>query len=209
MIEEDTHPDRLLTKLMSNGGRPIKLRNLQAIHELCRAQYEAGSRDFSIAAIGKLCESKGLLTARGLYNAPLADYRTLIESWAAYAGPALQKRVKQLASDNYLSRIEDPAIRAIVQGVIAERNKLKAQLNTLKANTTIVVDRRPLPATGAQNLSTIFTNSELQSLIKAISPEFLESQGWREVGFGEIVNVRGRTVFDPGFATAIRKLVGN
>ena len=32
-------------------------------------------------------------------------------------------------------RIEDPAIRSIMQTIITERDKLKAQLNTLKANT--------------------------------------------------------------------------
>jgi len=205
--EQAIHPDVLLADLISKGGRPVKLRNLQAIHELCRAQYEAGSRDFSIATIGKLCERDGLLTARGLYNAPLADYRALIGGWAAYAGPPIPKPVKQLASEDYLSRIDDPAIRAIVQGVIAERNKLKAQLNTLKANTTIVVDRRPMPAAGVQGLSPVFTDSERKALAKAVSAEFLESQGWREVDFGEVVNAKGRTVFDPGFASAVRKLV--
>ncbi|MYM81813.1 alpha/beta hydrolase [Duganella sp. FT50W] len=209
MMVQAKHPDIHLAELISKGGRPVKLRNLQAIHELCRAQYEAGTRDFSVASIGKLCERAGILTARGLYNAPLADYRALIESWAAYAGPSIPKPVKQLASEDYLMRIDDPAIRAIVQGVIAERNKLKAQLNTLKANTTIVVDRRPLQAPASHGTSAVFTDSERKALSKAVSPEFIESQGWREVDFGEVVNSRGRTVFDPGFASGIRKLLSS
>lgn len=209
MSQQSNHPDGLLAQLLSKGGRPVKLRNLQAIHELCRAQYETGARDFSVSFIGKLCEREGLLTARGLYNAPLADYRTLIEGWASYAGPAIPKPVKQLASEDYLNRIDDPAIRAIVQGVIAERNKLKAQLNTLKANTTVVVDRRPQHAGGAPVLSAVLTDSERKALTKAVTPGFLESQGWREVDFGEVVNAKGRTVFDPGFATAVRKLAGS
>jgi hypothetical protein len=49
-----------------------------------------------------------------------------------------------LASHEYLMRIEDPAIRSIMQAIIAERDKLKAQLNVLKANTQVTVDRRPL-----------------------------------------------------------------
>lgn len=203
----DNHPENVFSELLAKGGRPARQRNLQGIHELCRAQYKAGSRDFSIATIGKLCEQAGILKARGLYNAPLADYRALIEAWGAYAGPAPAKPVKALASDDYLMRIEDPAIRAIVQGVIAERNKLKAQLNTLKANTTVVVDRRqPLPPTSSAAFVP-FTDSEREALSKAVSPEFLDAQGWREAEFGEIVNSRGHTVFDPGFATAIRKLL--
>lgn len=201
------HPDTLLAELLKAGGRPLKIRNLQALHELCRQQHEAGLRDFSIAHIGKLCEKAGLLKARGLYNAPLADYRALIEAWAALAGPPGPKPTKQLASDEYLTRIEDPAIRAIVQGVIAERNKLKAQLNTLKSQTTFVVDRRPALSTSGKALSAPLTDSERKALSKAISPEFLESQGWREVEYGDVVNSKGRTIFDPGFLTAIRKLL--
>jgi hypothetical protein len=29
----------------------------------------------------------------------------------------------------------------------------------------------------------------------------------QEIALGEIVNDRGRTIFDPGFATAIRKII--
>ena len=47
------------------------------------------------------------------------------------------------ATDEYVTRISDPAVRILVQGVIAQRNKLKAKLDTLKAATKVVVDRLP------------------------------------------------------------------
>jgi hypothetical protein len=204
------HPDIVLQEFLGKKPRPQKVKNLQAIHELCRAEYDAGSRDFSVAAIGKRCEQQGLLKARGLYNAPLADYRTLIEAWAAYAGPAAPKPVKRLATDDYVTRIDDPALRMLVQGVIAERNKLKAQLNTLKAATTVVVDRRPaeaIPLLTSSSRAVGLTDSERQALAKAVSPDFLREQGWTETSLGEVVTGRGRTVFDPGFATGLRKLL--
>lgn len=204
------HPDTVLQSFLDKKPRPQKVKNLQAIHDLCRAEYEAGSRDFTVAAVGKLCEQKGLLKARGLYNAPLADYRALIEAWGVYAGPAAPKPVKQQATEDYVSRIEDPAVRMLVQGVIAERNKLKAQLNTLKAATTVVVDRRPPAASAphaAASLRAGLTESERGAMQKAISAEFLTEQGWREAEFGEVINSQGRTVFDPGFVTGIRKVL--
>lgn len=210
-MSKPKHPDAVLQEFLDKKPRPQKVKNLQAIHELCRAEYESGSRDFSVAAIGKLCEKQGLLKARGLYNAPLADYRALIEAWASHAGPAVPKPVKQLATDDYVSRIDDPALRMLVQGVISERNKLKAQLNTLKAATTIVVDRRPAEATPAlthTNKGLGLTDSERNALTRAVSPEFLKEQGWTETQLGEVVTARGRTVFDPGFATGLRKLLG-
>ncbi|MBP4049672.1 hypothetical protein J9978_09185 [Chromobacterium violaceum] len=209
-MRKSEHPDIVLSEFLEKKPRPQKVKNLQAIHEICRINYEAGSRDFSISAIGKQCEERGLLKARGLYNAPLADYRALIEAWASYAGPAAPKPKQQLATEDYLTRIEDPAIRMLVQGVIAERNKLKAQLNTLKSATTIVVDRRPAettyPLAGPSHAKGL-THSERQALLRAVSAEFLAEQGWRETELGEVINARGRTVFDPGFATGLRKLL--
>lgn len=204
------HPDVILQEFLDKRPRPQKVKNLQAIHDLCRTQHEVGSRDFSISAIGKLCEDRGILKARGLYNAPLADYKALIEAWAAYAGPAMPKPIKLAATDAYVTRIDDPAVRILVQGVIAERNKLKAQLNTLKAATKVVVDRRPVAGVqmdATRTLSNGLTDSERRALEKVMSAEFLAEQGWSEVELGEIVNTRGRTVFDPGFATGLRKLL--
>lgn len=213
------HPDDVLASLLAKGGRSQRQRNLTAVHEICRRQHQTGSRDFSIPAIGRLCETEGILKGRALYNAQSADYRDLIEAWQEYAGPTALKASKVLASHDYLLRIEDPAIRSLMQGIISERDRLKAQINTLKANTHIVVDRRPLggnvvTSPGAAPVVLLpmesqLTESEKQALRRSISREFLEDRGWQEIELGEIVNEKGRTIFDPGFATAIRKVLGD
>lgn len=51
----------------------------------------------------------------------------------------MPKQAKILASHEYLMRIEDPAIRSKMQAIISERDKLKSQLNILKANTQVTV----------------------------------------------------------------------
>lgn len=215
----DIHPDAVLASLLDKGGRSNRRANLTKMHELCRKQHEAGSRDFSLPAIGRLAEAEGILKGRALYNAQSADYKALIEAWAAYAGPAAPKPPKTLASHEYLMRIEDPAIRSIMQAITAERDKLKAQLNVLKANTQVTVDRRPLGATvsstpGTQPvavlaLSAQLTPSERVALQKAVSADHLEEHGLKEGSHGEIVNERGRTMFEVGFARAIRKVLGD
>ena len=119
-------------------------------------------------------------------------------------------------------RIVDPAIRSIMQSIImqsiiAERDKLQAQFNVLRANAQVTVDRRPLGATGtaapgSQPVTVLtkaaqFTPSELDALQKAVSADFLESRGLCEGSHGEIVNARGRIMFEVGFARAIRKVL--
>ncbi len=159
------------------------------------------------------------MKGRALYNAQSADYRALIEAWAAYAGPPAPKPPKTLASHDYLMRIDDPAIRSIMQAIIAERDKLKAQLNVLKANTQVTVDRRPLGATVAAAaasqpvtvlaMTSQLTPSEREALQKAVSADYLEERGLREGSHGEIMNERGRMVFEVGFARAIRRMLGD
>jgi hypothetical protein len=215
----DIHPDAVLESLLAKGGRSNRRANLTKMHELCRRQNEAGSRDFSLPAIGRLAEAEGIMKGRALYNAQSADYKALIEAWAAYAGPPAPKPPKTLASHEYLMRIEDPAIRSIMQAIIAERDKLKAQLNVLKANAQVTVDRRPLgapvaAAPGSQSVAVLamaaqFTHSEREALQKAVSADYLEERGLREGSHGEIVNERGRTVFEVGFARAIRKVLAD
>lgn len=213
------HPDAVLGSLLAKGGRSNRRTNLAKMHEICRKQHEAGLRDFSLPAIGRLSEAEGVLKGRALYNAQSADYRALIQAWAAYAGPPVSKPPKTLASHDYLLRVEDPAIRSIMQAVIAERDKLKAQLNVLKAKTHITVDRRPLGADlsvapDAQPVTVLsmaaqLTPSEREALQKAVSAEYLEERGLREGGHGEVLNERGRVLFDVGFARAIRKVLGS
>ncbi|WP_246883705.1 gamma-mobile-trio protein GmtX [Pseudomonas koreensis] len=213
----DVHPDLVLQTLLAKSGRSSRRANLMKIHELCRMEQETGSCDFSLPNMGRLAEAAGILKGRILYNAQSADYKVLLQTWEAYAGPASPKSPSPLASHQYLRRIEDPALRSIVQAIIAERDKLKAQLNVLKANTQVIVDRRPQGATLAVSpgsppvavlaLSAQLTLSEREALQKSISPEYLEERGLQEGSHGEIVNHQGRVLFEVGFARAIRKVL--
>lgn len=48
----------------------------------------AGGNDFSVAAIGYISDTEGVLKGRVLYNAASADYRALFAARVAYSGPA-------------------------------------------------------------------------------------------------------------------------
>lgn len=212
----DIHPDAVLESLLAKGGRSHRRANLARMHELCRRQHEAGGRDFSLPSVGRLAEAEGIMKGRALYNTQSADYRELILAWSAYAGPSAPKTPRALASHDYLMRIEDPAIRSIMHAIVAERDKLKAQLNVLKANAQVTVDRRPLGtdvtapgSVAVLAMATQFTPSERQALQRAVSAQYLEERGLREGSHGEIVNERGRTIFEVGFARAIRKMLGD
>lgn len=216
----EIHPDAVLEALLAKGGRSQRIGNLQKVHEICR-RLHAGTKDLSIASVGRVCEAEGVLKGRVLYNATSGDYVILISAWAGFLGmdnPKRQAPPQSPVSHEFLMRIEDPAIRSIMQATIVERDRLRAQLNMLKSHTEVVIDRRPLgaalvPGSNDQPIAVFtigaqLTDSERESLKGAISEPFLRDQGWREGLHGEIVTEKGRTLFNIGFTNAIRKVLG-
>jgi hypothetical protein len=102
-----------------------------------------------------------------------------------------------------------------VQAVVIERDKLKAELNMLKSITTLSIDRRK-QASGSATATRCsdvgpngfeLTPSEREALTRALQMSFLQGEGWSEGPNGEIVNERGRRIFEAGFADAIRKVL--
>lgn len=216
------HPDDVLEALIAGCTRQQKVQNLKLLHALCGAQH-SGSKDFSLAVIGRLWEAGGGIKARALYNAPSDDYRTLIKAWEAYSGPAVKaaKPSGQVAASStpFLARIEDPAVRALAHAALIERDKLRAEVNLLKSLTVLNLDRAPALASPASRSKTgvlavgsgtsaALTPSERDALERAISPLFLSDQGWSEGANGEVQNERGRRIFEAGFVRAIRKVLG-
>lgn len=217
MSKKAPHPDDVLEALLQGCTRDQKRQNLRRLHELCSAQH-AGTKDFSLPVIGKLWEAAGGIKARALYNAPSEDYRTLIQAWEKHSGPVEARSVEPSGktSHAFISRIDDPAIRALVQGALIERDKLQAEVNLLKSLTHLKLDRSPaLPGSPPSVVPVLalpasrpdLTGSEREALERAVSQEFLSDQGWTEGRSGEVLNDKGRRLFEPGFTRAIRKVL--
>lgn len=222
MSAAGVHPDEILKALLDKGCRSDKADKLKKLHDLCAQEYgqrREGMRDFSVAHIARLAEEKGLFKVKTIYNKQSADYVALISSWGGHAGPLSLKQKKEvLVRDKYdfVWKIEDPAVRTLVQLALTQRDKLKTQLDLLKSQTNITVDMRPLGATIAKGsfvplveVSAQLTDSERITLEIAISPEFIRSQKWTIGESGEVRAENGRFLFDPGFVTAIRRILGH
>lgn len=219
MSDGTIHPSTVYDAMMAAGGHPTKLKNLKLVHEACRRQNERNSRDFSFKTIGKYTEEQGGLSWRSIYNTN--DYKKLIEVWQAYAGPvdpSPRMHKKPPVAQAFLARIEDPAVRSIMESVIIERDKLRGENSLLRSLPRGVIDKRPLGATiaftdDAQSHAVLhvgvrLTESERSALRRAIDADFLADNDWNEGAHGEI-SLKGtrRIIFDVGYAIAIRKVL--
>ncbi len=117
-----------------------------------------------------------------------------------------------------LEKLHDISLRVAFGQIIAERNKLKKELNILKANTAIVIDKRALNNTQSLNsnsnkletnlgLQKKLTVSELAALEYALSEECLLRNGWSSTKAGQIkTNDTCEEVFPRGYLTGLKKL---
>ena len=115
-----------------------------------------------------------------------------------------------------LKKVKDPAVRSIVGTILAKNTKLQGEVNLLKQQTKIVIDRRTGPLAPVPNeadhqaaLSNNLTSTEKAALQHSIPDELMEQEGWSIEPSGRIMNSLGRTIFKAGFATAIKKLHDN
>lgn len=205
-----------LLKLLKNKSNARKQRSLDRINGICKEQLERGSRDFSIATIGRLSSEQGGPSPQTIRNKGGDDFRALIATWTEHSNGAMKKppKIQESGISSILGKIDDPAVRSIVGSILAINAKLQRELNLLKQQTEIVIDRRTstLSTTKKQDaLSSSFseslTPSELTALSHAISNELMEQEGWSIEKSGRVVNNLGRTIFKAGFFTAIRRLL--
>ncbi|WP_166364443.1 gamma-mobile-trio protein GmtX [Pseudomonas akapageensis] len=197
-------------------------KSLSALNDVLKVQHAAGERNFSIAEIARLSAQKGGPSAQTIRNKTGLVFRQLIEAWAAQAGASMKAPINPQAKGNrvpkdyeLLERLSDPAMRAIFGQIIAERNRFRNELNTLKANSELIVDRRPvqhveppIQSGVVQLVHTLNLNDmEVEALKAAISDEFFERREWIVSAAGQVKDENKREIYKHGYVNAIKKVL--
>lgn len=217
-----TDPDTVLAELKAASGTRAH-HNLDVLHEVCREVYEAppegGPKDYSIATIGRKSAQRRGPALNTLY-APLGKrFRTLIDAWASWDDCSQPKRPRPpcvtTADTEILQGINDTVLRSMVGFRFAAARRQKAELETLKANTKLVIDRRPYtgaspgpPSPKLQLLGPAFDllPTEREALLQVASKEWLGRHGLAVGPDGEVVGLNGDLVLPIGFMFALKKV---
>lgn len=211
-------PAALLDELKARASKRKRV-TLDLIYGLLEKRANSGITDFSIATVGRLSTAAGGPSTQAIRNKNGADYRRLIEAYAASLGRTTKKPLSPTnrqhlptRDEDLLKRIEEPALRAVIGSIIAERNRYLSENRILKARTEIVVDCRPANSATSRMevlpaLRGPFTPMEREALEAAISETFLTQQGWARAANGRIKDENGRTLYKPGYVSAIEKLL--
>ncbi|MCW8331942.1 alpha/beta hydrolase [Photobacterium sp. SDRW27] len=208
-MSEIVKPEIVLGELLANAtARTAKA--IKILNKVLEDQAESEKKDFCIATIGRLSAEAGGPSTQTIRNRTGKHFQQLIEVWATYSGTTTKKpmsvRQKQLFNSNdqaVLDSINDPVIRAVVGSILAERNRYRDQLNIIKANTEIVIDKTKNPETEAAEQ---LTPMEVEALKHAVSEELMRAMQWVVMPTGQIKDKEGNEVYKRGYVNGLKKL---
>ncbi|QUI71431.1 gamma-mobile-trio protein GmtX [Pseudoalteromonas sp. M8] len=187
---------------------------LTVLNAVLEQQSKITPLDFSMATIGRLSKEQGGPSTQTIRNRTGKHFQQLIEAWAAYAGTTCKKplsvRQKQLLNSNdqhILDAIDDPVIRAVVGSLIAERNKYRDQLNTLKANSDLFIDRTKGDKTNTTLENKQLVPLEVEAIKAAISDAFFNKHGWEVMPTGQVKDAEGNEIYKRGYVNGIKKFL--
>lgn len=217
-----THPDQLLAELKSAAGKRAH-KNLDVVHEVCRQIFNStgDSKDYSLAAVGRETEKRGGPALNTLYAPFGKRFKALIQCWAEWDGTPPRKPARAPAPsadehDEILRAIKDPVVSSLVAFRFAEARRWKAELDTIKANTEIVIDQRPSDrramaserVTRSVGVGSELLPTEREALETVASDAWLHRHSLVEGSAGEVLTRAGAMILPIGFLAAVRKLVG-
>lgn len=198
--------------------------SLNKLNSLLESHFTARENDYSIATIGRVSKANGGVSTVSIRNKTGEHFRQLIDAWATKANTSMKKppvphsRKNEIPTDMKILRLlNDPAMRAVVGNIIAEKNKLKAENSILKQNAKIIVDMRPSKNIyaeqahqGIQVLSTLdslLLPSDIEALADAINEDKMFQRGWTVSKYGAVKDEYERPLFKNGFVVAIKKIL--
>ena len=199
--------NNILDELLRNSSATVAIK-IKALNEICQEQVDRGSRDFSIATIGRIAESRGLLKTQSIRNDSGHKYRDIIDAWAKFF---TKTGVKENTPD-WVESIPDHQVRWMVRDMATELTKLRGEINLLKSidrhiYINQVADKEHDPHRTENSIIDLLGEPDFEALQKGISESNLSSLGLYKGTLGEIKNATGVNVMPHGFIRAIEKII--
>lgn len=211
-------PEEVLLDLKVNADKR-RCKSLDILNDVLKKYSERGGRDFSLTTIGKLSMAEGGPREQSMRNATGSAFKALIEAWAIHSNGLLKKlpvdtsiAVKKNGppkDEQILKNISDPAIRALVSIIIAEKNLAIRENRLLKSQTEFYLDKRENNSkVNALEIKTqqMLTDYEIEAIEHAISDDFMKKQGWITDDEGRVTSGRTR-IYKAGYITGLSKIL--
>ncbi len=166
--------------------------------------------------IARIAADRGGPSKGAIHNKTGDDYKGLIKAWAEHTG-GVTRKVRQVSENPYsalIDKIENPALRAMMAGILAENRKMRREINLLKAEENRMIDMRTSPSSSRESIQILPASnglypSEIEALRHAVSEKTRKDEGWSFDPEGRVLSEAGRVVFKAGYVSAIQKVIGD
>jgi len=199
--------DIFFQNIYENTQSGKKKKSLTIIYNVLLNLYESSGSNFSIAHIGKLSKKEGGPIAQTIRNTQGKDYRDFIDYFVDNITILNNNRVDtELIISDY---IDDPALKAHINIIIAENKSLKSQLNIIKNNMaknyelTYNSSDESLPKSNNSNL----LSTEIESIKKFIKDVENNNLSTRLTAMGSLKDENDILIASPGLFEALKKIV--
>lgn len=207
-------PREVLLSLKENAGKRTA-KSLDILSSVLEKHSSQNMQDFSIVTIGKLSEQAGGPSTQTIRNKTGAHYQTLISTWAAWNDKTIKKPVRNLSGNSQtedteiLKNISDPVLRALVGTILADRNRYRSQLNTLKQHANVTIDTRKSAEVMSGEVLFKLNEMEIVALKESVSDEFFSQMNWIITQAGQVKSHVGVQIYRHGYVNAIKKIIEN
>jgi len=209
--------DEVLSR--SNARRKETVIALWRALERMRAE---GIRIFSIANVGRACETAGVLNTQSIRNSTGKDFRAIIDAFAAEIGASTthQVPVVQTPIEDAIASIADLDVRTRLRMMLVENKRYSEEVSRLKEcfkrlsvgtmpgpatmrlpNSESAVDIEVLPAVKSVDI-------DVSPLQKFLSHEYLGDLRWQIGDDGALYEGNDRLT-PVGFVPALEKLIAS
>lgn len=173
-MNQSVHPDTALAEIIAvHGSRSNKIANLTAVHDVCKAMYERGDRDFRLTVVARIAADNGLVGFSTVTCGVHKGFGAVVKAWQAYAnGP------EEVLDPSWPSNHPE----VIFQRLLADPKRREHKAAALRAVQQVCRDRF---ARGERNFRPAVVGKEVAA--QGIYAEGTISTGVR-TGFGELLD---------------------
>ena len=190
-------PEEMLAHLKAIT-KPRTHTTLEAVFNACKEQKERGSTDFSYSMIARVGKVYGVPAAQSLRNQSGANYRALIDAFAATLPPKQKEATGQYSWIEALPMGEQKLLTKMLLGELKDAERKLKEI--VPPNKVFDVDVR-LPPSAQFKLSP----GERRALEYLSSAQFLTERSLKRGERSDVIGANGEQLFKPGTLDAFEK----
>lgn len=182
-----------------------KKKNIDIIYNILLDLYESSATNFSISNIGKLSKKNGGPITQTIRNKQGIDYQNLINFFKDNITVITLERGEEV--EHLSEYIDDPALKAHINIIMAENKSLRSELNILKNN----MSKNFQLNYGSSNELPMNSNDLLSTETDAIKRFIMDIEEGRNplnlTEIGSLKDENNELIANVGFFDALKRII--